>query len=91
MELKNFMEEHVVHKLDEIIAKYPNCCSCEACKRDIAILALNNLPPKYVSTAKGEIFARVDSMGSQYEVEVLRELTAAIEKVQAHPRHAPKK
>ena len=50
MELKNYMEDYVVSKLDEVLAQYPNCCSCDDCKRDIAILALNHLPPKYIST-----------------------------------------
>ncbi len=90
MELKNYMEDYVVSKLDEVLAQYPNCCSCDTCKRDIAILALNHLPPKYVSTEKGQIFARVESMGSQYEIETIKQIAAAIAKVQAHPHHEPK-
>ena len=46
MDLKNFMEDYVVAKLDEVLAQYPDCCHCEQCKRDIASLALNHLPPK---------------------------------------------
>ena len=91
MELKNYMEDYVVSKLDEVLAQYPNCCSCDDCKRDIAILALNHLPPKYISTEKGQIFARVESMGSQYEVETIKQIADAIAIVQAHPRHEPKK
>ena len=87
MDLKNFMEDYVVAKLDEVLAQYPDCCHCDQCKRDIAILALNHLPPKYVSTEKGQIFARVESMGSQYEVETIKQLADAIAIVQAHPRH----
>ncbi|HCB93991.1 MAG TPA: competence protein ComFB [Selenomonas sp.] len=90
MELKNYMEDYVVAKINEVIPQYPNCCSCEACKRDIAILALNHLPPKYISTEKGQIFARVESMGSQYEVETIKQIADAIAIVSAHPRHEPK-
>ena len=87
MEFKNYMEVIVENKLDEILAKYPNCCKCDSCRMDIAVLALNNLKPKYVSTVKGQIFARIDSMNSQYEVEVIRQIAEAIEKVALHPRH----
>ena len=87
MEFKNYMEVIVEHKLDEILAQYPNCCKCDSCRMDIAVLALNNLKPKYASTVKGQIFARIDSMNSQYEVEVIRQIAAAVEKVALHPRH----
>ncbi len=87
MELKNFMEDYVVEKLDEVLVQYPDCCHCDQCRRDIAVLALNHLPPKYISTDKGQIFARVESMESQNEVEVIRQIVAAIEVVRKHPRH----
>ena len=87
MEFKNYMEVIVENKLDEIMSQYPNCCKCDSCRMDIAVLALNNLKPKYVSTVKGQIFARIDSMNAQYEVEVIRQIANAIEKVALHPRH----
>ena len=87
MQFKNYMEVIVEQKLDEILAQYPNCCKCDSCRMDIAVLALNNLKPKYVSTTKGQIFARIENMNSQYEVEVIRQIANAIEKVALHPRH----
>ncbi len=87
MELKNFMEDCVIAKIDAMIPQYPGYCFCEECKRDVAILALNHLPPKYVSTEKGQIFARVEGMGRQYEVEIIKQVAEAIEIVNAHPRH----
>ncbi|WP_294152045.1 late competence development ComFB family protein [uncultured Selenomonas sp.] len=58
MELKNFMEDVVLAKMDQVLDQYPDCCRCEQCRRDIAILALNHLPAHYVSTEKGEILAQ---------------------------------
>lgn len=91
MELKNFMEDIVLSKMEEVLRQYPNCCTCENCKRDIAILALNHLPPRYISTEKGHIFARVESMGSEYAVETVTQIADAIEIVMAHPRHEANK
>ena len=55
MELRNYMEEVVLQKLDQVLAQYPYCCKCDQCRRDIATLALNNLPPRYISSHKGDI------------------------------------
>ena len=48
MELKNYMEDLVLEKLDDVMAQYPFCCTCDQCKRDIATLALNHLQPRYI-------------------------------------------
>ena len=87
MELKNFMEDIVLSKLDMVLDQYPNCCRCDQCRRDIAILALNHLPAHYASTEKGEIFTRVQAMSLEYEVEVIQQIAKAIEIVSQHPRH----
>ena len=87
MELKNFMEDVVLGKLDQVLAQYPDRCQCDQCRRDIAILALNHLPAHYSSTEKGEIFTRVQAMSLEYEVEVIQQIAKAIELVSAHPRH----
>ena len=89
MELKNYMEDVVLDKLDEVLAQYPNCCRCDQCRRDIAILALNHLPPLYSSTEKGELFTRVKQTDFQNEVQVIQAIASAIEVVEKHPRRAP--
>lgn len=90
MELTNYMEKVVVNKLDQVLKMYPACCKCDDCKRDIAIMALNRLPPKYISTHRGSIFAHLEETDTQYDVIVTQEIVKAVEKVQAHPRHEKK-
>ena len=87
MELKNFMEDVVLGKLDQVLAQYPDCCEGDQWRGDIASLALNHLPAHYSSTEKGEIFTRVQAMSLEYEVEVIQQIAKAIELVSAHPRH----
>lgn len=91
MHIRNFMEDAVAHQLDSVLAKYPDICHCEQCKSDIAALALNQLPPKYVSTERGEIFSRVNEMETQNAVEILQAILQAIAVVRAHPRHSQPK
>ena len=84
--LQNLMEETVFTTIDELMTG-KNVCTCEQCRLDIAALALNNLPPRYVVTAKGACYARADLLGIQKYVDVIGAVTQAIKLVQEHPRH----
>ncbi|SFT49540.1 competence protein ComFB [Selenomonas sp. GACV-9] len=87
MELKNCMEEFVQDKMDVVLEQYPDCCRCEQCRLDIAALALNQLPPRYVSTREGDVFVRVNEMNTECEVKVIKAIANAIEVVNKNPRH----
>lgn len=87
MEIRNFMEDIVSQKIGSVLQQYPDCCRCDQCRMDIACIALNNLPPKYVSTHQGNIYAKLDGMDIAYATRVIEEITKAIEIVRKHPRH----
>ncbi|MGP1407079.1 late competence development ComFB family protein [Selenomonas sp.] len=87
MPIKNTMEEFVKHNLDTILRMYPDCCSCDKCREDIMALALNHLPPKYVSTDKGDLFARISSMDPVDKAFISQEIAKAIQIVHEVPRH----
>lgn len=85
--IKNTMEKFVEQHMDSVIKMYPKCCKCDRCKQDIMVLALNHLPPKYVSSDKGEMFMRLDTSDIVREAEIIREIAKAIEIVAINPRH----
>ncbi|KPU28075.1 competence protein ComF [Caloranaerobacter sp. TR13] len=87
MKLYNYMEDVVIRMIDLTIEKYPNICKCKKCKLDMAAIALNNLPPRYIVTEKGKLFTKVNGMEVQFDVDVLKEVTKAIEKVSKKPKH----
>lgn len=87
MKLYNYMEGVVIRAIESTIEKYPEVCKCQKCKLDIAAIALNNLPPRYIVTEKGELFTKVDGMDIQFDVDILKEVTKAIEVVSKKPRH----
>lgn len=87
MTLKNNMEFFVQERLDRVLKQYPECCRCEKCRTDITILALNNLPGKYVNTRKGDLYTRLDSYESVNDMQIVQEIAKAIEKVMKNPRH----
>ncbi|NLK69351.1 MAG: late competence development ComFB family protein [Clostridiaceae bacterium] len=85
-ELKNYMEEIVSNYLD-VVLKDINMCKCEKCKLDVAAKALNDLPPKYVVTKKGEVYSKIDNLKLQFEVDVILAITKAAVLVKRNPKH----
>ena len=49
--------------------------------------ALNSIPPKYVNSAKGELFGRIDSSKMQNSVDIDIAVAKAISVVSASPKH----
>lgn len=87
MELKNCMESLVMQKIDAVISANPNVCNCQRCRCDIAALALNYLPSRYVATETGETYAKIESMDQQFHVDVVSAITQAIKAVNSKPHH----
>ncbi len=87
MELKNNTEQAVLEYLDGVLAQYPNCCKCDRCRQDIAILALNHLPPRYTSTQKGSVYDKLQTLSPEYSIKIVEEIAKAIEIVSKNPRH----
>ncbi len=73
--------------IDRIIRERDDICDCDRCRLDIAAIALNNLKPKYVVTEKGGLYAKVDILDYQYDVDLIKEVTQAIEIVNKQPHH----
>jgi len=86
MQLKNYMEEVVLRTMEEILPDI-NVCRCESCKYDIAAKALNDLPPRYVVTPKGEVYSKINNLRNQFEVDVISAITKAAVLVKRNPSH----
>ena len=84
--LKNYMEEFVLSQMHDVLSDI-NVCKCEKCQLDIAALALNDLPPKYVITEKGELYSKINSLRQQFEVDVIMAIAKAAIIVKRMPRH----
>lgn len=82
----NMMETFVEETL-QLIAPELDCCTCEQCRNDIAALALNRLPPRYVVTEAGGAISKADTMRIQHLTDVRTALIQAAQAVKEHPRH----
>ena len=85
--LKNYMEDIVLGLLDEVLKKFPDICTCENCRYDIAAITLNSLKPKYGVTRLGEVFSRAVSLEPQYRADVISAIAKAVIKVKDNPKH----
>jgi competence protein ComFB len=86
MQVHNLMEEIVRSCLKELLHHRSDLSDCnESSQADIMAIVLNALPPKYVSTDKGEMFAKTQ-LRAQVETDVYRELSLAIDKVMKDTR-----
>lgn len=88
MNVKNCMEELVWSHLDRVLDSYPeDVCRCPRCRNDLAALALNFLPPRYVATDRGEIFTKIRGLEAQFTVDVISAISMAAVIVNKNPRH----
>lgn len=85
--LYNVMEEYVVEHVKSMIARDGEMCGCEVCVYNISAIALNNLKPHYITTHKGEMFARVDKLNVMEKTQITIEVLRAIEVVRNKKMH----
>lgn len=84
--LRNYMEEVVQRLLDDVMTDI-GVCKCEKCRLDITAIALNNLPGKYFVTEKGELFSKINTLFTQFEVDAITAMTKAALIVKQNPLH----
>jgi len=84
--LRNYTEEAVSLFMDRWF-KEANCCQCDECRLDVQAMMLNQLPPKYVVTDKGALFAQMDEFDPQNRIDFITIMTQAVELVRIYPRH----
>ena len=84
--LANILEEVMRLEAPKVMAGFGMCC-CERCQNDVLALALNRMPPKYVVSKKGALFAKIASYGNQYKTDIFSNLTHACVVVKDSPSH----
>ena len=81
------MEILVEEYLSGVIKDQEHIRNCKKCQEDVQAIALSNLKPMYVVTAKGNLYAKLNEFSLQFKSDVLRELVRAVEKVSDRPQH----
>lgn len=88
--LENLQEEPVLdmlrRRLPEVAGKRPGVCSCARCLTDMAALALNALPPRYVADRYNK-FPEDEVDEERNRDLVQRAVDTAIARVAGRPHH----
>lgn len=84
--LVNVIEEFVSQKARETI-KELGACDCKTCYLNVCAIALNNLPPKYVTTTRGALLSRITATEIGNSSAILIEVTKAVIQVKENPHH----
>ena len=85
-QLRNYTEEAVKLYMDRCF-KDADVCQCENCRLDVMAIMLNNLPPKYVVTDTGALYAQLTDFDPQNKLDYMVAMTEAVKVVNQGPRH----
>jgi len=86
--LKNYMEDIVSNKMPSIVNSIDDICRCEMCEMDRMAYVLNHMPPKYIVTARGKLYTKLNLLEGQFDADIVRTVTEAIVAVDTNPRHS---
>ncbi|MEW9701425.1 late competence development ComFB family protein [Paenibacillus sp. SI8] len=88
MGVVNAVEAIVGNMFEEFRKSYDLKCDCDQCHEDIIAIVLNNIPPKYVSSQKGQLFVKSLYLNTQLQSDVMQELMRAALIVEHNQNHA---
>ncbi len=84
--LVNIVEKMTREKIDELIEGI-DMCKCEKCRLNACAIALNALPPHYVTTTRGAQLAEIPTIDVNYQANITVEVTKALMTVKMQPLH----
>jgi len=87
MAYRNYMEDAVIEELNGVLEELKGACKCQRCREDILAYTLNRLPAKYVVTALGNAYTKLNQLKVQSKADITVQLIEAAKLVKAKPRH----
>ena len=84
--LRNYWEDKVVERAKAMMEKM-DMCTCEKCLYDVSALALNKLPPQYVTTHKGNLMMKIPATTAKMELELTVLISRSAKMVKDKPMH----
>lgn len=84
--IRNLIEERVQEAYEGVARRFPKFCGCEVCREDVLVFALNRVPPRYVTTLKGQSVTKVKLEKEQERAPIDVALIEGIRRVSESPR-----
>jgi competence protein ComFB len=86
VELININEELIKAHVKEAMSGI-DMCKCKLCQLNACAIALNAIKPKYVTSKKGEMLAKIGLMKMEVQTEITIKVSKAIKIVKECPLH----
>lgn len=87
IKIRNYMEDILRDRMPAVLKAMPDICRCERCEMDRLAYALNKMPPKYIVTTTGKLYAKLNLLIGQFDADIVRAITDAAVIVDNSPRH----
>lgn len=84
---RNTMEDIVAEEVTGILKNEKNMCKCSRCVNDICAIALNAIPPHYVTSEVGQLYDRAGLLDITKLSELTKNIFNAIDQVKSKPAH----
>lgn len=85
--LKNTLEEIVIKKVEQGFKDNPDICQSLQCKKDVAVLILNKIKPRYIISARGMLHQAANTAEQKrISKEIDSVLPSALKQVNEHRR-----
>ena len=84
--LINIVEELVTDRIKELSDKF-QMCQCEQCMLNACAIALNALPPKYVSSTMGALLSQLEASKVENQTSIDVAIIKSLQKVKKNPMH----
>lgn len=81
----NIISELVQENLPIVLERF-RCCSCEICKAELTVAALNQIPPQYAYVTN-KSFDEVNSLKGKYKGSVINVLVKLVINIKSNPIH----
>ncbi len=85
--MKNVVEHLAIREYERLLPTVPGACSCEVCREDVLVYALNRVQPHYVATPAGEVISSVEMEKVQGQADIAVALMDGFRVVASAPRH----
>jgi competence protein ComFB len=84
--IRNHTKELVYQRVEELLTKRDDVCSCETCVLDLVAFTLNRVTPRYTTSLLGDLHPD-QVLEKKIELEIELALDAGVKQLQMHPHH----
>ena len=84
--IRNQAAERVYSRVEQLIEKQHDFCTCDTCVLDLGAFVLNRVNPRYTTSLLGDLHPDNEKI-KKLDVEIDLALRSGLERLREHPHH----